>query len=202
LSNGQSALCLYPDGTALKRLILAILGLTEQAEAQGEIFFRGQALGKNWNYYQRLDFFRRIGWLSSDKKLLSNLTLAQNICFELEYNQGLTAQQSLTISRERLEELGLERLATLDWPSLVGAERWQALAAFITCRRPDLFIIERPLWLLKEKFFKSWWLVLARELKDFGRGLLAFDRGSNGYPEGSFELIVDLNLKSSPKRSK
>jgi hypothetical protein len=116
----------------------------------GEIRWDGRTLGPRAAPGQRLERFRRVAMVNSRSALLTGWSLVQNICLDLEYNQGCQAGAARALAEARIRGLGLGRL--LDAPGQGhGSDRGLSLMAAALARRPALVVLDRPRsWLGEE----------------------------------------------------
>ncbi|MDR1920663.1 MAG: hypothetical protein LBS31_02840, partial [Candidatus Adiutrix sp.] len=115
----------------------------------------GPRPGDLWSGY---DFYRQIGYVNRHSQLLSNISLLENLILLYSYGR-LERPEAVARARGILEIFGLSEYEESAADALPEPERRLALYALSFCKRPRLFLMERPAQFLDRDFDKIWDIV-------------------------------------------
>jgi ABC-type glutathione transport system ATPase component len=197
---GQTALLTSRDDRVLANLGLIASGQTEPTEhlalvgqSLGDrVFWCGKAKPDEADFAATLAFYRQVAYVGPESQLLANVTLLQTLCLELEYNQGAEAYQAKGLALECLESLGLSPLADLPPEKLVGPTRYVSLMALAVSRRPRLFVLEKPMALLRPLLFYRVLEALKDKAHSLGQATLILGHRDSDYRPEEFDLVLSM----------
>jgi ABC-type ATPase involved in cell division len=149
LEIGQGALLLTEPQMRARQLLRVCAAL--ERPTQGRIHWFGRAGGK-LTQSQVLDLRRRIGWVHRGSRLVSNMSLIDNMTLGLVYHRNLSYDQAAELVEDLMERFGLyhhrfQRPAEIDHAAQRRAVYVRELA-----KRPRLLLFEDPSWDLDQDF--------------------------------------------------
>ncbi|MEW6264756.1 MAG: ATP-binding cassette domain-containing protein [Thermodesulfobacteriota bacterium] len=146
---GQGGLILS-DLQLLSRRLLQICATLEQP-ARGWIRWLGRT-EQEFNEAQVLDLRRRIGWVHRESRLVSNMSLLDNLVLGLIYHRNISHSEAAAQVKDLLERLGLYDDRHLRPAALPFALQRLAVYARELVKRPRLFLLETPVLDLDQYF--------------------------------------------------
>ena len=149
LEIGQGALLLADPQLRARQLLRVCAALERPTD--GRIHWFGRP-GGNLTQAQVLDLRRRIGWVHRGSRLVSNMSLIDNMTLGLVYHRNLSYPQAEELVEDLLERFGLydcrfRRPAEIDHTAQRRAVYVRELA-----KRPRLLLFEDPSWDLDQDF--------------------------------------------------
>jgi ABC-type arginine transport system ATPase subunit len=186
---GQTVLICHSDDRVLNSLALEAAG---QSQLNENIYWFEKSKPPAETLEAYLNFLRRIAHVGPEGQLVGNITLFQNMCFELEYNQKAHSLEAGRLAMECLESLGLSAMADLLPEKLVGQTKYIALMALAVSRRPGFFVLERPMNFLKPLLFNRIFWVLKEKTETLGQAVLVLERSALAFPEDEFNQVIHL----------
>ncbi|MBN1532801.1 MAG: ATP-binding cassette domain-containing protein [Spirochaetes bacterium] len=136
---GDSMVVFGPEGAGLGSLVAVLLGIDN--EYRGKVYYKGRSI-KDFNYIERHNHKRDIGYLHGDYGLLSNMSVEENISLPLEYHSELSADEIELIVDSLVENFGLGRCRKLRPIAMTGSEIFRTAYARAIINNPDLLIVD------------------------------------------------------------
>ncbi|MDR1658416.1 MAG: hypothetical protein LBT47_12870 [Deltaproteobacteria bacterium] len=195
LLQGRSALAFHPHSDVLRGLVARCSAV--ELSGPGNFFWQGRAAPKCGRLGARLDLFGSIALVDSRSQFFYGRSLIENMCLDMEYNQGLFNREASRLAMELLNLLGLSDLAQIEAAELVGPERGLGLMAMAISRKPRLFILDRPIGLIGRNGFQTAWNVIKDELALGGSAALVLDYAPEGaYVQNDIDDVIDLGSRN------
>jgi cystine transport system ATP-binding protein/L-cystine transport system ATP-binding protein len=189
IKRGEAVLILHDNDRFTEGLARCASGI---GHCQGELAWLGAKKPPENDFLATLTFFKKIAYVGPDSQLISNTTLLHHLIFEMEYNQNANGQKARQLALDCLESLGLAPLANLPPDKLFGQTRYVSLMALAISRKPALFILERPMGLLRPLLFARVIEAIGSGLKENGQAALILDNHRSGYREKDYDRVLDL----------
>lgn len=151
------------EGVRKSDLLFMLAGLTKPLG--GSYTLLGQDMAQQFGD-EFLPSRVRVGMVFDDARLLSHLTIAENVALPVRYHQDLHADESAAWVEALLRATGVEEFAS-NIPSLI-TQQWRRRAALARALalRPEVLFLENPLRGLDSRQ-ANWWTSF---LKRLGRG--------------------------------
>ncbi len=142
LRRGESITIFGPEGCGMSSLAELIININTDFE--GEIYYKGDSL-KDFDYMDKLDYKKDVGYIHGDFGLLSNMTLEQNVALPLEY----LSQKSSEDIKKRINcliyDLNLDHCKKLRPVDLTRSEILKTAYARAIALDPDFLFMEQAL---------------------------------------------------------
>ena len=118
-----------------------IIGLI--TPTKGRVFLFGRQTSK-LSHIEMLKIRRRMGWIPRNGRLLSNMTIRENLIIGQMYHQNITRRKALMEAHAMADRLGLgDRIK--DRPVELSPEELRmAVFARELMKGPELFVLEKP----------------------------------------------------------
>jgi ABC-type ATPase involved in cell division len=201
LEIGQGALLLAEPQMRARQLLRVCAAL--ERPTQGRVHWFGRPGGK-LTQAQVLDLRRRIGWVHRGSRLVSNMTLIDNMTLGLVYHRNMSFHQAAELVEDLMERFGLYQHRFRRPAEIDHAAQRRAVYVRELAKRPRLLLFEDPSWDLDQDFE-----VLMDEVKSLTRNnetayllsdvtaqdmvgwvdwvLLMDDRGNQAWPSDTFD---------------
>ena len=123
---------------------LADLIINVNTDFDGDIYYKDDSL-KDFDYMDKLDYKKEVGYIHGDFGLLSNMTLEQNVALPLEYLSQKTAEDIKKRINRLIYDLNLDHCKKLRPVDLTRSEILKTAFARATALDPDFLFIEHAL---------------------------------------------------------
>lgn len=142
LYKGESITIFGPEGCGMSSL--ADLVINVNTDFDGDIYYKGDSL-KDFDYMDKLNYKKDIGYIHGDFGLLSNMTLEQNVALPLEYLSQKSADEIKKRINHLIYELNLDHCKKLRPIDLTRSEILKTAYARATALDPDFLFMEHTL---------------------------------------------------------
>ena len=142
LHKGENIIIFGPEGCGMSSL--ADLLINVSTDYEGEIYYKGELL-KDFDYLDKLDYKKDIGYIHGEFGLLSNMTLEQNIALPLEYLSKKSSDDIRKITNRLIYELNLDHCKKLRPVDLTRSEILKTAYARAIALNPDFLFMEHAL---------------------------------------------------------
>ena len=148
------------EGTRKSDLLFMLAGLTKPLG--GQYILLGQDMTQQFGD-ESLPHRVRVGMVFDDARLLSHLTIAENVALPARYHQDLHVDESAGWVEALLRATGVADFAS-NTPSLLS-QQWRRRAALARALalRPDVLFLENPLRGLDSRQ-AVWWISFLKRL--------------------------------------
>ena len=148
------------EGTRKSDLLFMLAGLTKPLGGQYILF--GEDMAQHFGD-ESLPYRVRVGMVFDDARLLSHLTIAENIALPARYHQNLHVDESAGWVEALLRTTGVMDFAS-NTPSLIS-QQWRRRAALARALalRPEVLFVENPLRGLDARH-AVWWISFLKRL--------------------------------------
>ena len=149
LALGKGGL-LLAEGQELSLMLLKICAALAEPTT-GRVTWFGHTLEER-SRRQVLELRRNLGWVHRGTRLVSNMSLRDNIVLGMIYERNITFEQGYDEVQDRLKRFGLEHIAHLRPDDVSYPQRRMALYLREIVKKPKLYLLDAPAHDLGEDF--------------------------------------------------
>lgn len=142
LYRGESITIFGPEGCGMSSLSDLVINVN--TDFDGDIFYKGDSL-KDFDYMDKLNYKKDIGYIHGDFGLLSNMTLEQNVALPLEYLSQKSGDDIKKRINSLIYDLNLDHCKKMRPIDLTRSEILKTAYARATALEPDFLFIEHAL---------------------------------------------------------
>jgi ABC-type multidrug transport system ATPase subunit len=173
LSAGQWAVWIEDDPQKYQTFWDLALGNISPAE--GQIYWFNQPKPLLNHRWEQCAFLQRLGFVTKNSRLLSGLTLLDNLSLHFVYSQGLEILKAQHLGWQWLEKAQLSDLALSLGEDIPLDKLPLALLVQALAKEPDLFFLDRPK-ILFDQYFSRVWSLLSEEKDTRRLAVVIFDQ--------------------------
>ena len=149
LSLGQGGV-LLADRQELSQTLLNICA-TLLEPTNGRVTWSGRTL-KELSRRQILELRRNLGWVHRGTRLVSNMSIRDNIVLGMVYERNITFEQGYEEISEKMELFGLKELGHLRPDDIGYPQRRLSMYLRELVKKPKLYLFDAPAYDLGEDF--------------------------------------------------
>jgi ABC-type lipoprotein export system ATPase subunit len=149
LAMGQGGL-LLAERQELSQMLLKICA-TLLEPTSGEVTWGGRSL-KELSRRQILELRRKLGWVHRGTRLVSNMSIRDNIVLGMVYERNITFEQGYDEAKDKIQTFGLDKLAQLRPDDLSYPQRRLSMYLREIVKKPKLYLFDGPAYDLGEDF--------------------------------------------------
>lgn len=126
-----------------KTTLLSIIGLLDEISA-GQFELCGYPTKKLKESQLSILRNKNIGWVFQNFNLINDLTVAQNVCAPLRYNNSCNAENYIKLVSAALKEVGMLEKANEYPTQLSGGQQQRVAIARAIINKPDILLADEP----------------------------------------------------------
>ncbi len=142
LDRGENLVIFGPENSGTETICPVIAGLEDNFI--GEVFYRGRPI-KPFDYFEKLNYRKELGYLQKNYGLISNMTVEENIALPLQYHSKLTADEVKKQVDFFIKDLNLERCRNLRPVSITAGETLKTAFCRAIALDPLVLLVEHSL---------------------------------------------------------
>jgi len=166
---GENTVIFGPEGSGVDVLFRLILDF--EKNLKGDISYKGRSI-LDFDYIERNNFKRDVGYLHGDYGLISNMSVEANIALPLEYHSDLSDGEIKKIVDRVILDLNLESSKKMRPVDLSKSEILRTAYARAVILDPDLLIVDHALEGHSPLNIRSLVDVLNRRASDSGKSVI------------------------------
>ena len=132
LLGGECIALIGPNGSGKTTLIKAILGMV--VPQSGAIFFKGNPIGRQWEYRRDIGYMPQIG------RYPENMTIGQ----VLDMMQDIRKMPEAALDKELFDVFELQKMLDKRMGTLSGGTRQKVSACLAFMFKPEVLILDEP----------------------------------------------------------
>ncbi|MFC1669908.1 ATP-binding cassette domain-containing protein [Spirochaetota bacterium] len=139
VSKGENILFFGPENSGLDLLSRVILDFEE--DFSGNVLYKSKSI-RDFDYIEKHDYKKELGYLHSDYGLISNMSVVKNISLPLEYHSRKSIGEIKKQVDDIVREMRLDKCCELRPVFLTKSEILRTAFARATILDPDIIIVE------------------------------------------------------------
>ena len=142
IKKGEHVVIFGPENSGVDIICPVIANLIE--DFSGEIYYKGKSI-KNFDYLEKLNYKKKLGYIQRAYGLINNMTVEENILLPLKYHSDLSTEKIINLVDEYIKDMNLDHCRNTRPVGLSQSETLKTAFLRSIVLDPDLLLLEHPL---------------------------------------------------------